>query len=75
MLIYTKRITPRLRYVLKFIFRDVFQVEYRLTDDFEVFRKMDAAKINYSSLETREGFRLPVSGLIDSVVLRTLILV
>lgn len=66
MLIYTEKITPRLKYVLNFIFRDVFHVEASLVDEPGDFSRMDGPRINYSSGDMKEGFRLPVSGLMAS---------
>ena len=65
MLIYTENITPRLKYVLNFIFRDVYAADYRLTDKVEEFRNLVGAKINYSSANLEECYNLPVSGLLS----------
>ena len=64
MLIYAEHNTPRLRYVLNFIFRDVFRIEFEITvakDEFEVYR---GPKLNYSDVEFAGSVRVPVSGLL-----------
>jgi len=52
MLIYTKHSTARLKYVLNFIFRDVFNIPYKLCVNREEFISHQGAKINYSTGDT-----------------------
>jgi len=52
MLIYTNHTTARLKYVLNFIFSDVFDTSYRLTGNGEEFASYQGAKINYSTGDT-----------------------
>ena len=47
-LIYTKQTSSRLDYILSFIFKDIFGVDYKLTTNKEEFLSSDSAKINYS---------------------------
>ena len=48
-LIYSHKTSARLEYILKFIFEDMYKVEYQLTSDMNRFEKSGLAKINYSS--------------------------
>ena len=66
MLVFADNITPRLKYVLNFIFRDVLETDASHTDDPDLFCKHKGAKINYSSLDQKDSFRIPVSGLLDA---------
>ena len=47
-LIYTKQTSSRLDYILSFIFKDIYGVDYKLTTNKEEFLSSDSAKINYS---------------------------
>jgi len=49
LLIYTEKISPRLQYVLDFIFNDIAKTEYTITSDLEYFTNYENIKINYSS--------------------------
>jgi Family of unknown function (DUF7033) len=53
-LIYTKQTSSRLDYILSFIFKDIYGVDYKLTTNREEFVSSDIAKINYSD-ESIEG--------------------
>lgn len=66
MLIYTEYNTPRLQYVLNFIFRDVFSTDFRIVSDGREFRDYRGAKINYSTAEMGDSFHIPVSGLLSA---------
>lgn len=65
MLIYTENNTPRLQYVLKFIFRDVFSMDFRIVEDSREFGDHKGPKINYSSTESGDAIIIPVSGLLS----------
>ena len=54
MLIYSEKISARLKYSLKVIFISVLKTEYRTTQDLEEFNAYNGAKINYST-ENIEG--------------------
>ena len=49
MLIYSEKISARLRYSLKVIFNSVLKTEFRNTQDLEEFSAYNGAKINYST--------------------------
>ena len=48
MLVYTSKITPRIRYIFQTIFDDVWLASVQLTEDIEVFKEHQGPKINYS---------------------------
>ena len=54
MLIYSEKISSRLKYSLKVIFNSVIKTEFRTTQDLEEFKSYNGAKINYST-EIIEG--------------------
>ncbi len=64
MLIYARDNSPRLQYVLKFIFRDVLTLDFRVTGNDEEFRAHGGPKVNYSSLPFENAIRIPASGLL-----------
>lgn len=47
-LIYTPKLTPRIRYVFNFIFRDILLVKPEFTDHAEEFRSHEGVKISYA---------------------------
>jgi hypothetical protein len=65
MLIFADHITPRLEFVLKFIFRDVLGSEYRITTEGDEFTGVQGPKIKYSRRDLEGGLCLPVSGLME----------
>ncbi len=65
MLIFAEHITPRLRYVLNFIFRDTFAMDFRITGDPGTFRDDGGPKLNYSDLPFENAVRIPVSGFLS----------
>ncbi len=66
MLIYTEHTTPRLQFVLNFIFRDVFRAELTITENGEEFRAHGGPKINYSTPPIGEALNVPVSGFLSA---------
>jgi hypothetical protein len=48
LLIYCRFTSPRLRYVLKWIFTEQLSIAFKLTDDIEEWKRHDGSKINYS---------------------------
>jgi hypothetical protein len=69
MLIYTEHNTPRLEYLLNFIFREGFGMDFRITGDPEEFRAQGGPKISYSNSRpgdsgTGDALRIPASGLL-----------
>ncbi len=66
MLIYTEHTTPRLQFVLNFIFRDVFCVEFTVSRNKEEFMAYGTAKINYSTRQFAEALNVPFSGFLST---------
>jgi hypothetical protein len=48
-IVYSEKITPRLRYITDFIGKEIMGKAFELTNDIEVFKNYDGAKINYSN--------------------------
>jgi len=51
LLIYSHKLTNRLQYIFKTIFTDVLQIPIDFTDNFQNFKEVSIAKINYSSTQ------------------------
>lgn len=49
LLIYTHKITHRVKYILNLVFTDVLAVGFELTSDLESFKKHDGPKLSYTS--------------------------
>ena len=64
MLIYSKYLSPRLQYVLKFIFGDVYKVTYRCTDNPDELERHNGCRIAYSNERMEGAFHIPVSGVL-----------
>lgn len=54
-LIYSHKLTPRLKYTFKTIFTDVLQVSVNFTDNADEFENYDGIKINYSNSKLNSG--------------------
>ena len=63
-LIYSECQSPRLQYVLNYIFRDCFGCDFSVTDQETIFSPYQGPKINYSGKYGLDGFRIPASGLL-----------
>lgn len=50
MIIYTDKITPRLRYITEFIGKEIIGKPFELTEDKDFFEKQEGPKINYSAI-------------------------
>ena len=61
-LIYTESTSPRLQYVLNYIFRDCFDCEFSVTNLETKFSSHLGPKINYSGKYGLDGFCIPASG-------------
>jgi hypothetical protein len=48
LLIYTPKITPRIKYIFNFIFREILQCDFELTSIAEVFTTSNHAKFSYA---------------------------
>lgn len=49
LIIYSPNITSRLKYVLKIVFHEIYQIDYQLTHQRENYLSSEATKINYSA--------------------------
>jgi len=56
LLVYTAEITERKKYIFKFIFSDLFQIAYTLTDQKDVFTNYSGPCINYSTERIHHAF-------------------
>lgn len=70
-MIYTKYRSPRLNYVLNFIFGEVFGASYRVTDLPAALENHSGCRIAYSDEETGGAFRIPPSGLLSGTGIRS----
>ena len=52
---YTPIITSRIKYVLKLFFKDVYQLNYKIVDDVNIFKESTSIKINYSKNKIDEN--------------------
>ena len=70
-LIYTQKTSPRLVYILKFIFNDIYAVDYKLVHDKAEFASSDLAKINYSNEKIEGSIQIaPVDLLFEADILQ-----
>ena len=49
MVIFVEKITPRVQYIFKYIFKEVLGLSYQITNDITYFKKLSTAKINYTN--------------------------
>jgi uncharacterized protein DUF7033 len=54
-LIYSHKLTPRLKYIFKTIFTDILQSEINFTDNVDAYENYERIKINYSSTKLNSG--------------------
>lgn len=54
-LIHTHKITPRINYTMDFVFRQVLNTSFKVTENIGEFKSFNGAKINYSHDEIQEG--------------------
>ena len=64
LLIYTKELTPRLKYILEFIFEEILRTSFQVTSDEQVFQAGNQPKINYSDQFFENSFRIKPAGLL-----------
>lgn len=58
LLIYSATNSPRLSYILNFIFNDFFECNYELTTDLKQFSASDKVRINYSNKQIEGCFNI-----------------
>jgi hypothetical protein len=63
-LVYTENNSPRLQYVLNFIFGDCLGCDFSVIDQERTFSPHQGPKINYSGKYGLDGFHIPASGLL-----------
>jgi hypothetical protein len=64
MLIYSEHITPRLQYVIRFIFDEFLGIKTNITSDKELFINEDQPKISYAPERIKDEFNIPPVGLL-----------
>lgn len=72
LLVYTESNSPRLQYVLNFIFRDCLGCDFSVINQERIFSPHQGPKINYSGKYGLDGFRIPASGLLMEDCIRTM---
>lgn len=65
MLIYTSKISSRIKYVFKLIFKDELGVDYNITTDKKLFELNENEKINYSDKRIGDEFFIKASSLLQ----------
>lgn len=59
MLVYSVKSSPRLKYILNILFKDVFGLDYSITQNPVQFEQSELPKINYSSQKfTKDGIKI-----------------
>jgi hypothetical protein len=64
MLIYSEHITPRLQYVIRFIFDEFLGIKTNITSDKELFINEDQPKISYAPERIEDEFNISPVGLL-----------
>jgi hypothetical protein len=65
MLIYSENITPRLKYVVRFIFDDFLGIGAEITSEKELFLRTVSPKLSYSAKKISDEFNILPSGLLS----------
>ena len=65
MLIFTPKITNRIKYTFQLVFSTVYNINHSLTDDIDFFKSYNFEKLNYSSKQIDDEFYLRPHGLLD----------
>ena len=73
LIIFSKKSTIRLKYVLDFIFRQSLQISYTLTSDQNEFKGSNLAKLNYSVEPFDNSFQVFPSGFLNEEGVRNFI--
>lgn len=69
-IIYAENITPRLRYTLNVIFRDVLSTDFRVTDEREQALNYDGPVLCYSQKKLNSGIWLKPCGILEETGIR-----
>ena len=54
LIIFTPKISPRIKYVLKILFEEIYEINYQLVDNIELYKESKKIKINYSANKIKE---------------------
>ena len=54
LIIFTPKISTRIKYVLKILFEEIYQINYQLVDNIELYKESEKIKINYSANKIQE---------------------
>ena len=65
-LVYTHKITPRIKYIFKHIFTIRLGVEIDITSDLEYFKEYDSFKMSYHNFQISEEFHINCSEILQS---------
>ena len=55
-LVYTHKITPRIRYIFKHIFENMLMINLDITNDVQIFVEYSGPKLSYSNKPLRDEF-------------------
>jgi hypothetical protein len=65
MLIYTSKITRRIQYIFQLIFKDIFDIDYEITENKEDFINSEQPKLNYSMQQFEDELFVESHGLLS----------
>ena len=65
-LIYTKKITPRIKYIFKYILNQRLGLKINFTSDVKLFKKYDSFKISYDQVQFQSEFNVNPSEILFS---------
>ena len=65
-LVYTHKITPRIKYIFKHIFTIRLGVEINITSDLEYFKEYDSFKMSYHNFQISDEFHINCSEILQS---------
>lgn len=65
MLIYTPKKTSRIEYIFQLFFKDLWQIDYQITYDKDIFINSDLPKLNYSMQQFRDELFVESHGLLS----------
>ena len=65
MLIYTSKITSRIQYIFQLIFKDIFDIDYEITENKEDFINSEQPKLNYSMQQFEDELFVESHGLLS----------
>lgn len=70
-LVYTQRLTPRVDYIIKFIFEDILKVKVRITSSYSEAKAYNGVLVSYSKVKVKESLHIvPHYLMIDDSLMR-----